>query len=435
MKKDRFKAHRFQSWFGQGSWKKFLGSDELVIGVDVGKTAFYGAVTTRDTDDVEVIYFEQDQISEVVEKLAGLDFERCTLVIEPSGTYSDGLIEQGRQQGCQIIRINGEQVSNARTVFDGVPSLHDGKAAYLLSRLYLCGVGNPWKETSTTQRELRALVDIDELMERTQQLFVGPLEAVIARHWPELTDFFDLTRATLLELLIEFGTAQAVSAAPDRAEALMRRVGGSKLSQDKIEGVIESAHQTIGVAPSSAQTEQIKYIAGMLRETQCRARDVTRRIKEEAAENEATAALADFAGARTAVVLVGMLGELTEYDSPEQLEKAQGLNLCDVSTGQTLQQKGLPSRRRRISKRGPGRVRKMMYWLAMRMISPVSQSHCPIATAWYRERLRRNGGRAIPALVALMRKLVGALWWIARGKQYDGAKLFDANRLRRLGHL
>ena len=174
----------------------------------------------------------------------------------------------------------------------------------------------------------------------------------------------------------------------------------------------------------------------MFRQSQKRSRALTRQLEEVAQEHEDTRDLAQFAGARTALVLVGMLGPLTDYEHPDQLEKATGLNLCEHTSGRTSQDRRGETKGLHISKAGPGRVRMMLYWLAMRVINPVqSGTYCPYATAWYHERKRRNGGQGLKAIVALMRKLIRALWWIARGKEYDGTKLFNVARLKNLGHL
>lgn len=239
----------------------------------------------------------------------------------------------------------------------------------------------------------------------------------------------------MLELLSTFGSSQRVCAEPQRARELMRNVGGHFLSEETIEAVVASAQTTTGVKPTADQQEMLKYVAGMLRDVQRRANGVEARIRKSAEEHEATSSLVEFAGHRTAVILVGLLGALTDYESPDHLEKAQGMNLCERTTGQTLEQKRKGQAPVHISKRGPGRARKMLYWLAMRKLNPISTSYCPIATAWYRERLRRNGGNATQGLVALMRKLIKALWWVARGQEYDGSKLFDVARLQNLGHL
>ena len=97
MAQGNYKALTLQAWLDDARWKKFMGADELVIGIDVAKTAFYGAVMTKVGGDYDVIYFERPEITEFVESIAALDLKQCTLVVEPSGTYCDGLLEKARQ--------------------------------------------------------------------------------------------------------------------------------------------------------------------------------------------------------------------------------------------------------------------------------------------------------------------------------------------------
>ena len=48
----------------------------------------------------------------------------------------------------------------------------------------------------------------------------------------------------------------------------------------------------------------------------------------------------------------------------------------------------------------------------------------------YLKKVKRDGGRAkVRAVVAVMRKLVMALWHVARGAEFDARKLFDVRRL------
>jgi hypothetical protein len=53
-----------------------------------------------------------------------------------------------------------------------------------------------------------------------------------------------------------------------------------------------------------------------------------------------------------------------------------------------------------------------------------------VARAWYDAKVTRDGGRRAKAVTALMRKLVKALFHVARGAPLDSAKLFDVSRLR-----
>ena len=69
-------------------------------------------------------------------------------------------------------------------VYDGVPSLHDAKAAYLIGRLHLEGVSKPWQGLSEARRDQQALIAELNLFESEQRRNLNRLEAALSRHWP-----------------------------------------------------------------------------------------------------------------------------------------------------------------------------------------------------------------------------------------------------------
>jgi transposase len=52
-----------------------------------------------------------------------------------------------------------------------------------------------------------------------------------------------------------------------------------------------------------------------------------------------------------------------------------------------------------------------------------------IVQAWYQNKVDRDGGTKMKAVVAVMRKLARAFWHVGQGKRFDAAKLFDVKRL------
>lgn len=434
MAKGKFKAQIWKGWIEKKRYERFEGS-ELVVGVDCAKKAFYAAVMAHSWLTFDLLYFEREEIVDFVQSMRALPFDRITLVFEPTGTYSDVLIHQARQVGLEVVRINGSRVNSAAEVFDGVPSLHDGKAAYLLARLHLSDVGSPWTPRSGEEREIRALVNTEQVLDSLVHRLYGPLEAYLARHWPELTGLLDLGSTTLLELLSTYGSPRAVADDGEGARRLMHRVGGSLLKPEKVEAVLRSAAGTAGLEVTEHEREMMRFLAGAALDLKRRGQPLKRLIEKTAQSDARIRPLCRFAGKRTALVIVAYLGALSEYESSAGLTKAFGLNLCERSTGQTRQDRQATPRGLHVSKRGATRPRAMLFFLAMRMLNERSASYCPVATAWYGERLRRNGGNKLKALVALMRKLTAALWHLARGASYDPSKLFDVERLVRLGHL
>lgn len=73
-----------------------------------------------------------------------------------------------------------------------------------------------------------------------------------------------------------------------------------------------------------------------------------------------------------------------------------------------------------ITKRGSPVVRHYLYLAALRLIR-----NDPRVAAWFRERGGFRGGHKLVAIVAVMRKLIRALWHVARGTLFDSSKLLD----------
>jgi len=97
-------------------------------------------------------------------------------------------------------------------------------------------------------------------------------------------------------------------------------------------------------------------------------------------------------------------------------------NLVESSSGTNPHAADRASRR--ISKRGPGIVRKYLFLAAMRLVQTD-----PVAKAWYQQRRAFQGGHKIKALIAIERKLCRALFHVAKGQPFDVNRLFDTRRL------
>jgi len=94
------------------------------------------------------------------------------------------------------------------------------------------------------------------------------------------------------------------------------------------------------------------------------------------------------------------------------------LNLKEKSSGKY-------QGRLRITKWGSGRARQYL-WLAVSRW----RKKDAIVQAWYAAKVKRDGGSKARAVVALMRKLVRALFHVARGAPMNTDGLFDVSRLR-----
>lgn len=418
MSKRRYRATKIQEVDSAKLMRR--AEQQVIVAIDVAKEDFYAALVDEGGQVIEILKWrhpaESMKFLGLVERLGGN--ERVEVVMEPSGVYGDAIRAALEQRGVPVFRVSPKRVHDAAEVFDGVPSLHDAKAATLIARLHLGGASEPWPTESEHRRRLAAMLRVLEVHEKEARRNRSRLEGLLARHWPGVTSVMSPDSATMLEVLIEFGGPAAVVERPNRARDLMRRVGGNFLSDAKIDAVTKSAQNSLGVPQLDEELQLVRVVASEARRQRKAANKAKKRLEKLALiEGSATKSLAPVIGASTSAVVVASTGEPQKFASSAAYVKALGLNLKEKSSGKL---KG----RLRITKRGPGVARVFLYLATLRLIQRDG-----IARAWYSKKVARDGSKQ-KALVALMRKLASALWHVARGAVFDSTKLFDVQRLR-----
>ena len=198
----------------------------------------------------------------------------------------------------------------------------------------------------------------------------------------------------------------------------MRAVGGRFLKEEKIDAVIASCDKTIGVRMTAQEAEALSNLAEHTLDLYRRLKEAKRNVNRFSGEQPSIDALSRAVGKATAAVLVVEVGDPGQYGSSSEWLKSFGLNLKERSSGKHIG-------RLKITKRGSGKARKWLYLAALRLI----QKDLVVKT-WYERKVARDGGgRRKKAIIAVMRKLAKALWYVGRGEALDTRKLFDVKRL------
>lgn len=96
-----------------------------------------------------------------------------------------------------MYRVSPKRVHDAAEVLDGVPSLHDAKAAELIGRLHRQGVSQAWPPPSEERRTVTVLLTQLRVNKGHLQSTGNRLEAQLSRHWPECLGLLGLDTATL----------------------------------------------------------------------------------------------------------------------------------------------------------------------------------------------------------------------------------------------
>jgi transposase len=407
--------YRAQS-FHQVNWTKVvsaLSGDRLIVAVDVAKERFFATLMKADqTVLVTVKWDHPHQSRALVDQLMALGASRVEAVMEPSGSYGDAFRALLRRSGALIYRLTPKRVHDAAEVYDGVPSMHDAKAAYVIGRLHLERLSQPWTEPSERRRQWQAQTkQLEHARERAQRAS-NRLEALMARHWPEVPYCLGLGTVSLLTLLATYGCPSAVAQKPERARQQLRTTGGHFLRTDKIEAVITSAQTTLGLECVDAERDLIRQLAEEVLQARRQCQQLEKALAREVGQAAGVAEQGEAVGKPTAAVLYCALGEASAYPNAASFEKAAGLNLKERSSGKHQGQL-------KITKRGPGVARQYLYMAVLRLISRAGP-----AKHWYEAKVAHNGGHKGKAIVALMRKLIRALWHLGHGEAFDEAKLF-----------
>jgi transposase len=397
----------------------------LVLAVDAAKTdmvaVFWDPAANREQRALHTVYWKQpNEQSALEELLTSLQRREVSIeaALEPSGSYGDCLRVLLCRLGIEVYRVSPQRTNRAAELYDGVASLHDAKSAQIVGHLHQEGMSRRWPLPSEHERTVASTIATMDMYQGERQREINRLEALLARHWPELLTLMELGSATQLTLLSEVGGPGQVAAKPEQALEVMRRTSKGMLTPEMIEPVLESARKSTGLAPIEAEVKLLQEIASRGLTTLMSYRKAARRLRVLSKHDDAARAMAPTVGEVTAAVLVHDIGSPAQFTSARAYLKAAGLNLREKSSGKYQGQL-------KLTKRGPSRARRYLWLAALRLLQSDQ-----VVRAYYSQKVARSGGRKSPAVVAVMRKLAKGLHACVRaGEAFDSSKLFDVSRL------
>lgn len=394
---------------------------EVMIGMDIGKFELCALCRWADGQwERPWRVRNPSQIGELLALLRQLAADRRLVVaMEPSGTYGDALRQALADAEFEVRQVSSKAAHDYAEVFDGAPSQHDGKDAAVVAELAAHGKARVWpyQPGDAWDQALRYWVEWMEAQRRIWQLWTGRLEALLARHWPEVTRILKVSSATLLRILSTYGDPAELARDP---EAAMRvaRWGGRRLSPEKVEALLASARTSVGVRQQEWSRRQVREYAGQAWAVRQELKKSQGQLRRLARGHEVLEAQGRVVGVPTACVLWVHVGDPRAYFSAKAYRKAMGLNLVERSSG-TYQGK------LRISKRGHPCPRQWLYFAALRLVQQAG------VQPWYQAKKSRDGDKAKRALVAIMRKTVLALHGVAvDGRTFSASRLFPRAALR-----
>jgi transposase len=258
---------------------------------------------------------------------------------------------------------------------------------------------------------MNALCREYEIHQSQYQRNMNRLEAYLSRHWPEVTTIIGLDSVTLEQLLINYGSPQQVAQYPREAEQLIKKASRNMLSHEKIRQITDSAANTLGVPCIETEKQFLQVLAQEMMHSRTARRRAQKVLETVVEQEEQLTHMAKLIGRLTTGVLLSLHLDPRNYHCARSFLKALGMNLKEKSSGRYVGQL-------KLSKRGSAKARQYLYFAALRLIHS-----CPVAKKWYETKV--NPKAKNKTVIAVMRKMSGALWHIARGEAYDPTKLFN----------
>ena len=315
----------------------------VTVGVDVAKRNFVAALCNGSGETVLRVRFEHPrQTAQFVGLLGGLQAgERLVEVaMEPTGTYGDALRYRLGTSKISVFRVSNKHVHDASELFDSSPSKHDGKDSSVIGWLHAQGRSKRWEELDPVRRSVRALVAQRDLYDEPMSRLIAQMEPLLARHFPEFEQFFDLSQRMTPWLLLErFGSPSELGKL-DVAGVLaaMKDQIRRRPSADDLQSLLEAARSTSGAAMVSEEIELVRRMATEVLHLMRKRRDVDARIATATKDVEAVKAIRPCLGPVTAA------GDLRLPRRPRKLRERSRTRESSGPQPRRIQQWNRPKR-------------------------------------------------------------------------------------------
>src|SRR5258706_5187718 len=392
-----------------------------VVGIDVGSQSLVYTICQPDKRPlVKPSELSNDragfqQLDQALRAL-GVEPSRILIGLEATSRYNENLYQFLAGQGYRLCLLHPRQTHQFAQQ-RGLRAKTDRLDASTIARLLLSGearVGYVPDELIATYRELERL---HSQLSQESARYQNQIHALLVVLFPELTQVFaDPCRPTALGVLKRYPGAAAIRAAGVEAvTATLRELAPRHYGRRTAVELVRLATETAASAvATSARALSLKVLCDQLEHTLSNLAQVDGELDRVLDGDKGASHLSSVPefGRQTVAVLRAELGDVTRFNRMDQAVAYVGLDL-------EVRQSGKWKGQVKLSKRGSGRVRRLLYLAALRALA---LPNSPFAT--YYHRLVARGLKGRQALMAVMRKmLIVACHLLRSNETYDPEKV------------
>ncbi len=400
----------------------------LIATVDIGLTTNTGYCTTLDGRDIKPFRF--DNTKEGFEKfwcttMASKNRFGCDEMVvgyESTGPYAEPLVHYLAHKQVKIVQVNPMHTKKMKEVNDNSPLKTDEKDPRVIADIIRLGHALTIIVPEGEAAYLRRLNNARERHVGEQTALLNQLQQLVFLIFPEFkTVLKNMKGKTAQHILKGYTTPDRIgSVSKEVLGEQMRKWSMGKFGIREAESLIGMARETVGIKEGLAGIFiDIRHILMQL--------DAEMRfLSEIEAEMGATLERIPFSGRLLSIKglgivsvagLIGEVGDFSKFSTQSEIMKLAGLDLYEISSGKRKGQ-------RRISKRGRGLLRKILFYAAIQMIRKNGIMYD------YYARLTGRGMERMRALIAVSRKLLRIIHAIVRdNSDYVGQNQADERRV------
>jgi len=391
---------------------KVVSDGTLIVAVDIGMEMNRGYCTTPDGRSSKTFKFDNtragmDTLWDMV--MINKNKFKCNEVIvgyESTGPYGEPMLHYLMKKSVKIVQVNPMHTKRVKEINDNSPLKTDDKDPRVIADIIRWGRALSIVIPEGDAAYLRRLNNSRERHVRERTALVNQLQQLVFLLFPEFrTVMKDIKCKTPLYLLKKYPTPEVISDLDKHilGEEMRKRSRG-KFREHHADMLINLAKNTVGIREGAAGLSMdIRHVLIQLEM-------LTNLIAELESEMEIALGRISYSlkllsmkgfGVVSVAGIIGEIGDFQKFKTRSEIMKLAGLDLYEISSGKMKGQ-------RRISKRGRGLLRKILYYAAIQTIRKNGILHD------YYTRLTDGGMKRMKALVAVSRKLLGIIYAIVR---------------------
>ena len=397
----------------------------LVVGVDIAKSEHVAAFFVSGKGVVGKVKFRNDlggfqhlvlEIDRVCERTG---IKKVVLGLEPTAHYWQALAYWWEDHRGPLVLVNPMNTKRAKELEDNSPLKTDLKDAGVIAWLISEGKYLECRLPRGKYAVLRDLVRQRSRCGKLEARLVNQLHQTVDRIFPELDQVFaNFMIVSCRKFLLKYADPEVVAKVAIKGLSQeLRRWSGGRYGMERAQQLIELAGKSIGIREGkTAVKAEIRRLVIQLNALREERKVIESEIVKCLKETPGAGLLLTVPGFGpwTVATLLAHTGDLRNYKHPKQVLKLAGLNLYEISSGK---HKG----RIRITKRGSGLLRKILYMAALKACRKQHVLH------GYYKRLAGKGSPTTSVLVSVMRKLLRVSWAISNKQEaFDPARLLPA---------